>query len=96
MKTLAIFSVKESNFYEYSTLDKVATEEKDVKSTLGSLKLRNMNNLIFGQIDINSIRNEKSNLYIHFLWVNFVYLDTQYHSELAAQEREELYDLVEC
>ena len=62
MKTLAIFSVKESNFYEYSTLDKVATEEKDVKSTLGSLKLRNMNNLIFGQIDINSIRNEKSNL----------------------------------
>ena len=63
MKTLAIFSVKESNFYEYSTLDKVATEEKGVKSTLGSLKLRNMNNLIFGQIDINSIRNEKSNLW---------------------------------
>ena len=62
MKTLAIFSVKESNFYEYSNLDKVATEEKDAKSTLGSLKLRNMNNSIFGQIDINCIRNEKSNL----------------------------------
>ena len=48
--------------YEFSTLDKVATEEVDVKSTLGRLKLRNMNRLIFGQIDINSIRNEKSNL----------------------------------
>ena len=48
--------------YEFSTLDKVATEE-DVKSNLGSLKLRNMNSLIFGQIDINSIRNEKSNLW---------------------------------
>ena len=49
--------------YEFSTLDKVATEEEDVKSNLGSLKLRNMNSLIFGQIDINSIRNEKSNLW---------------------------------
>ena len=48
--------------YEFSNLDKVATEEEDVKSNLGSLKLRNMNSLIFGQIDINSIRNEKSNL----------------------------------
>ena len=49
--------------YEFSTLDKVATEEEDVKSNLGSLKLRNMNSLIFGQMDINSIRNEKSNLW---------------------------------
>ena len=49
--------------YEFSTLDKVATEEEDVKSNLGSLKLRNMKSLIFGQIDINSIRNEKSNLW---------------------------------
>ena len=49
--------------YEFSTLDKAATEEEDVKSNLGSLKLRNMNSLIFGQIDINSIRNEKSNLW---------------------------------
>ena len=48
--------------YEVSTLDKVETEKEDVKSTLGSLKLRNMNCLIFGQIDINSIKNEKSNL----------------------------------
>ena len=47
--------------YESSTLDKVATEEEDVKSTLSSLKLRNINRFIFGQIDINSIRNEKSN-----------------------------------
>ena len=30
------------------------------------------------------------------MWVNFVYLDTQYHSDLTAQEREEVYDLVEC
>ena len=49
--------------YEFSNLDKVATEEEDVKSNLGSLKLRNMNSLIFGQMDINSIRNEKSNLW---------------------------------
>ena len=48
--------------YEVSTLDKVETEKEDVKSTLGSLKLRNMNCLIFGQIDISSIKNEKSNL----------------------------------
>ena len=48
--------------YEVSTLDKVETEKEDVKSTLGSLKLRNMNRLIFGQIDINSIKNENSNL----------------------------------
>ena len=48
--------------YKFSTLDNVATEEEDVQSNLGSLKLRNMNSLIFGQIDINSIRNEKSNL----------------------------------
>ena len=47
--------------YQFSTLDKVATEEGDVKSSLDSLKLRNMNRLAFGQIDINSIRNEKSN-----------------------------------
>ena len=56
------FQGQKSLTYEFSTLDKVATEEEDVKSTLGSLKLRNMNSLVFGQIDINSIRNEKSNL----------------------------------
>ena len=49
--------------YKFSTLDNVATEEEDVQSNLGSLKLRNMNSLIFGQMDINSIRNEKSNLW---------------------------------
>ena len=56
------FQSQKSLTYEFSTLDKVATEEEDVKSTLGSLKLRNINRFIFGQIDINSIRNEKSNL----------------------------------
>ena len=43
--------------YGFSTLDKVATEEEAVKSSLGSLKLRNVNRLIFGLISINSIRN---------------------------------------
>ena len=56
------FHGQKSLTYEVSTLDKVETEEKDVKSTLGSLKLRNLNRLIFGQIDINSIKNEKSDL----------------------------------
>ena len=44
--------------YEFSTLDKVATEEEDVKSSLGSLKLSNVNRLILGRININSIRNK--------------------------------------
>ena len=52
-----IFRVKKVLTCEFSTLDKVATEEKDVKSSLGSLKLRNVNCLIFSQIIINSIRN---------------------------------------
>ena len=60
-KTQAVFR-SESLIYEFSPLDRIATEEEDVKSILGNLKLRNMNSLIFGQIDINSIRNEKSNL----------------------------------
>ena len=39
--------------------DKVETkEEEDVKSSLGSLKLRDVNRLIFGQVHINSIRNK--------------------------------------
>ena len=57
------FSGSKNLTYKFSTLDNVATEEEDVQSNLGSLKLRNMNSLIFGQIDINSIRNEKSNLW---------------------------------
>ena len=57
MKTLGSKSLT----YEFSTLDKVATEEEHVKSTLGTLKLRNINRLIFCQIDTNS-RNEKYNL----------------------------------
>ena len=56
------FSGSKSLTYEFSTLDKVATEEEHVKSNLGTLKLRNINRLIFGQIDTNS-RNEKSNLW---------------------------------
>ena len=56
------FQGQKSLAYEFSTLDNVAAKKEDVKSTLGSLKLKNMNRLIFGQIDIKSIRNEKSNL----------------------------------
>ena len=51
------FQGQKSLTYEFLTLDKVATEEEDVKSSLCSLKLKNVNGLIFGQININSIRN---------------------------------------
>ena len=43
--------------YEFSTLDETVKEEEGVKSSLCNLKLRNLNRLIFGQININSIRN---------------------------------------
>ena len=43
------FQRQNSLTYEFSSLDKVATEEKNVKSSL----LRNVNRLIFGQININ-------------------------------------------
>ena len=36
--------------YDFSALDKVKTEE-DIKSSLDSLKLRNVNRLVFGQIN---------------------------------------------
>ena len=52
------FQGQKSLNYEFSTLEKVASEQEDVKSSLGSLKLWNVNRLIFGQININSIRNE--------------------------------------
>ena len=48
---------QENLTYEFPTLDKVATEDKDTMSSLGNLKLRNVNCLIFGQINSNSIRN---------------------------------------
>ena len=51
------FQGQKSLTYEFSTLDKVATEEEDVKSSPCNLKPRNVNRLIFVQIDINSIRN---------------------------------------
>ena len=43
--------------YEFSTLDETVKEEEGIKSSLCNLKLRNLNRLIFGQININSIRN---------------------------------------
>ena len=44
--------------YEFSTLNEVAKEEEGAKSSLWNLKLRNLNRLIFGQININSIRHK--------------------------------------
>ena len=38
------FQDQKSLTHEFSTLDKVATEEEAVKSSLGSLKLRNVSN----------------------------------------------------
>ena len=38
-------------------MDETVKEEEGVKSSLCNLKLRNLNRLIFGQININSIRN---------------------------------------
>ena len=52
------FQSQKSLTYEFSTLDKFATEQEDLKSSLCSLKLRNVNRLIFVQININSIRNK--------------------------------------
>ena len=51
------FLSQKSLTYEFSTLDETVKEEEDVKSSLCNLKLRNLNPLIFGQININSIRN---------------------------------------
>ena len=39
------FQGQNSPIYEFSTLDEVAKEEKDVKSSLCNLKLRNVNRL---------------------------------------------------
>ena len=44
--------------YKFSTLYEVAKEKEDLKSSPCNLKLRNVNRLIFGQIDINSIRRK--------------------------------------
>ena len=50
------FQSQKSLTYKFSSLDQITTEEEDVKSSLRSLKLRNVNRLIFGQINISSIR----------------------------------------
>ena len=51
------FQSQKSLTYEFLTLDETVKEE-DVKSSFCNLKLRNLNRLIFGQININSIRNK--------------------------------------
>ena len=51
------FLSQKSLTYEFSTLDETVKEEEGVKSSLCILKLRKLNRLIFGQININSIRN---------------------------------------
>ena len=43
--------------YEFSISDRVTSEE-DVNLSLRSLKLRNLNRLLFGQINVNSNRNK--------------------------------------
>ena len=43
--------------YEFSTLDETVKEEEGVKSSICNLKLRNINRLIHGQINFDSIRN---------------------------------------
>lgn len=55
-----------------STLNKGATEEEDVEVSLGSLKLRNSNCLIFGQTSVNSIRNKFAIMF--FLVSNNIYV----------------------
>ena len=52
------FRGQKSLTYEFSTLDKTVKEGEGVKSSLCNLTLRNLNRLIFGQININSIRNK--------------------------------------
>ena len=42
----------------FLTLDKVATEAAGTKPSQGSLKLRAVNRLIFGQTNISSTRNK--------------------------------------
>ena len=44
--------------YLFSNLEEVTTEEGDINSSLGSLKLRNVNRLILSQININPIKNK--------------------------------------
>ena len=58
---------KESN-YEFSISDEVAKEKEDLKSCLCNLKLRNVNRLIFSQININSIRNRFELLFSSAYW----------------------------
>ena len=102
------FQGQKSLTYEFSTLDETVKEEVGVKLSLCNLKLRNLNRLIFGEININSIRNKLELLFSlvsnnidvllisetkidnTFPGVNFVYLDTWYHSDLTRQETEEL------
>ena len=52
------FQSQKNLTYEFSILDKIKIEEEEVKSSLGSLKLRNVIRLDFSQININSIRNK--------------------------------------
>ena len=58
MKTLAIFKSLKNLTYVFSNLEEVTTEEGDINSSPGSLKLRNVNRLILSQININSFRNK--------------------------------------
>ena len=51
-------SCKDCDEKKQPALDETVKEEEGVKSSLCNLKLRNLNRLIFCQININSIRNK--------------------------------------
>ena len=51
-------SCKDFDEKKQPALDETVKEEEGVKSSLCNLKLRNLNRLIFSQININSIRNK--------------------------------------
>ena len=51
-------SCKDCDEKKQPALDETVKEEEGVKSSLCNLKLRNLNRLIFGQININSVRNK--------------------------------------
>ena len=46
------FQGQKSLTYEFSTLDETVKEEEGIKSSLYNLKQRNLNRLIFGQINL--------------------------------------------
>ena len=59
-------SKQKSQNYEFSATDETVKEGGGIKSSLYNLKLRNLNCLIFSQININSITNKFEQLFSLF------------------------------